>query len=63
MTDRLLLAYALIAFLVVWLGAFIWWRYHNSYQQVEGRERKRRRAVNDAHARKLAEKAEDEGRS
>ncbi|MXO58471.1 hypothetical protein GRI89_02775 [Altererythrobacter salegens] len=58
-TDRTLIAYALIAVLVASFGALIWWIRYNSEQQTVARENLRRRKQDDARA--LKSIAKDEG--
>lgn len=43
--TRLIVAYALIALLVVAGAAVVWWNVYHSRQRVEERERARRRAA------------------
>ncbi|WP_305098338.1 hypothetical protein [Croceibacterium aestuarii] len=58
MSDRTLLAYGLIALLVLWLGALIWWRRYHSNRQTEVRSKLRRQKQSDARALKFM--AEDD---
>jgi hypothetical protein len=45
MTERLMIAYGLIALMIVALAAIVWWNLYHSYPRKEARERARRRAA------------------
>ena len=54
MTDRQLVAYALIVVLVAALAAIAWWRRYHSFPQVDARRQERQRQRSEARAAKLA---------
>ncbi len=48
MPTRLIIAYALIALLVLTAAGIAWWKVHHSRERVEERAGVRRRAANSA---------------
>ena len=50
MTDRQLIAYALILLLAVALAAIVWWWRYQSYPRTYEREQKKRRKQSEARS-------------
>jgi len=57
-SERELIAYALIAVLAAALAGLVWWRRYQSYPQIYARQQKRRRAQDDARMLARLESAE-----
>jgi hypothetical protein len=57
-SERELIAYALIAVLAAALAGLVWWRRYQSYPQIYARQQKRRRAQDDARMLARHESAE-----
>jgi uncharacterized iron-regulated membrane protein len=49
-TDRLLLAYVLMAVLAVAFGALLWWWRYQSYPRAHARQQRQRRKNSEARA-------------